>query len=170
MSGINSSEPFGAVALDPYHKWLGIPPDEQPPNYYRLLGIGLYESDPEVVAYAADARMSHVKTFQSGKHSAISQRILNEIASAKLCLLNPTKKSEYDRWLKSQLETSCPETSFDVPIVVPSVTPTSIYARSRRKRKPDMFIWGSLLGMAAVVLIVILPIYVGKEEQTLSSR
>ena len=110
------------------------------------------------------------RLFRAGNIPRSRNETLNEIASAKLCLLNPTKKSEYDRWLKSQLETSCPETSFDVPIVVPSVTPTSIYARSRRERKPDMFIWGSLLGMAAVVLIVILPIYVGKEEQTLSSR
>ena len=25
-------------AIDPYHKWLGIPPHEQPANHYRLLG------------------------------------------------------------------------------------------------------------------------------------
>lgn len=30
--------------FDPYHKWLGIPPEEQPPHYYRLLGIKLFES------------------------------------------------------------------------------------------------------------------------------
>ena len=24
--------------FDPYHIWLGIPPEEQPPNHYRLLG------------------------------------------------------------------------------------------------------------------------------------
>ena len=28
-----------------YHKWLGIPPEEQPPNHYRLLGIALFEKD-----------------------------------------------------------------------------------------------------------------------------
>ena len=28
--------------FDPYHKWLGIPPEEQPPNYYRLLGVALW--------------------------------------------------------------------------------------------------------------------------------
>ena len=28
-----------AANFDPYYKWLGIPPEEQPPNHYRLLGI-----------------------------------------------------------------------------------------------------------------------------------
>jgi hypothetical protein len=27
------------AGFDPYHVWLGIPPHEQPPNHYRLLGI-----------------------------------------------------------------------------------------------------------------------------------
>ena len=47
-------------AFDPYHRWLGIPPDEQPPHHYRLLGINAFETDPEVirdaVATADDAR------------------------------------------------------------------------------------------------------------------
>ena len=36
-------------AFDPYHKWLGIPPAEQPPNLYRLLGIKVCEDDPDVM-------------------------------------------------------------------------------------------------------------------------
>ena len=35
--------------FDPYHKWLGIPPKDQPPNHYRLLGVDLFESDPDVI-------------------------------------------------------------------------------------------------------------------------
>ena len=34
--------------FDPYRKWLGIPPKDQPPHYYRLLGIALLEDDPDV--------------------------------------------------------------------------------------------------------------------------
>ena len=52
--------------FDPYRKWLGIPPAEQPPNLYRLLGIGLFESDAEVIAGAADRQLFHVRNFQSG--------------------------------------------------------------------------------------------------------
>ena len=33
--------------FDPYHKWLGIPPHEQPPSHYRLLRISEYESDQD---------------------------------------------------------------------------------------------------------------------------
>ena len=94
------SEPGPPAEFDAYYKWLGISPGEQPPNHYRLLGVNLFESDAEVIANAADARMAHVKTFQTGRHSAISQRILNEVASAKVCLLNPSRKSEYDRRLR----------------------------------------------------------------------
>jgi hypothetical protein len=28
-----------SVEFNPYHRWLGIPPDEPPPTHYRLLGL-----------------------------------------------------------------------------------------------------------------------------------
>lgn len=89
--------------FDPYHKWLGIPAQDQPPNHYRLLGLELFESDPDVITTAADGRMAQVKRFQTGKYSALSQRLLNEIAAAKVCLLNPRQKADYDAQLRSQL-------------------------------------------------------------------
>jgi len=89
--------------FDPYRKWLGIPPKEQPPNHYRLLGIGLFESDPDVISNAADRQMVHVRTFQSGRHSQLSQKILNELAAARVCLLDPDKRVEYDRRLQGSL-------------------------------------------------------------------
>jgi hypothetical protein len=90
-------------SFDPYRKWLGIPPKDQPPNHYRLLGIELFESDPDVISNAADARMAHIRTFQTGPYSEWSQKLLNEIAAAKVCLLNPEKKAEYDAQLRAQL-------------------------------------------------------------------
>ena len=36
-------------SFDPYYRWLGIPPKDQPANHYRLLGIDLFESNPEVI-------------------------------------------------------------------------------------------------------------------------
>jgi len=89
--------------FDPYHKWLGIAPAQQPPHYYRLLGIELFEEDPEVIAAAADRQMAHVRTFQTGPHATWSQRILNELAAARLCLLDPRRKREYDAELRAQL-------------------------------------------------------------------
>ena len=91
-------------AFDPYFKWLGIPKADQPPHAYRLLGIELFESDADVISNAADGRMAQIKSFQSGKFAAISQKLLNEIAAAKVCLLNPQKKAEYDRRLRAHLK------------------------------------------------------------------
>ena len=85
------------VVFDQYHVWLGIPPAEQPPTHYRLLGIAEGESDPEVIDCAADRQMAHIRSFATGKHSAASQRLLNELAAARLCLLNPGSKARYDR-------------------------------------------------------------------------
>ena len=80
------SESFNA-----YHVWLGIPPQEQPPNHYRLLGIALFERDLDVIDHAADRQMAHVRTFQSGRNAALSQQLLNELAAARICLLNPAQ-------------------------------------------------------------------------------
>lgn len=92
-----------SATFDPYLQWLGIRDPQRPPNHYRLLGVELFENDPEVLANAADRQMAHVRTFQVGKHAAESQRLLNELAAAKLALLNPEKKAEYDAWLWEQL-------------------------------------------------------------------
>ena len=92
-----------APAFDPYHKWLGIPPAEQPPNHYRLLAINPFESDPDVIEGAADQRMVHLRSLQTGQHADLTQELLNKISAAKLCLLRPDKKQEYDDQLRAKL-------------------------------------------------------------------
>lgn len=95
--------------FDPYHKWLGIRPEEQPANHYRLLGITPFENDLDAITSAADQRMAHVRTYQMGKHSDLSQKILNELATAKVCLLNPEGKSAYDEQLRKETKASLSE-------------------------------------------------------------
>lgn len=89
--------------FDAYRKWLGIPAEEQPPHHYRLLGIAPFEDDPDVIQNAADRQMAHVRNFQAGKHALLAKRILNELSSAKVCLLNAGKKADYDALFRSQL-------------------------------------------------------------------
>ncbi len=89
-----------SIPFDPYHKWLGIPPAEQPPNYYRLLGISLFESDTDVIEVAADQRMAILRSFQAGPHSDLTQKLLNEVTAAKLCLLKAERRAKYDATLR----------------------------------------------------------------------
>lgn len=93
-----------SAAFDPYHRWLGIAPEEQPPHHYRLLGLKLFEGDADVIESAADKQMTHVRSFQSGQHADDSQRLLNEISAAKLLLLDVDKKAEYDAHLRAKLD------------------------------------------------------------------
>ncbi len=79
--GLGGSETPQVSEFDPYHKWLGIPKREQPPTYYRLLGIDRFELDADVIQAAADRQMAHVRTYQTGVNSAASQTVLNELAT-----------------------------------------------------------------------------------------
>jgi len=90
-------------AFDPYRKWLGIPPKDQPPHHYRLLGIAAFEDDPDVIENAASRQMAHLRTYKASKHAAQSQRLLSEISAAKLCLLSPDTKAAYDSQLREKL-------------------------------------------------------------------
>ena len=114
-------------SFDPYYTWLGIPPKDQPPHHYRLLAIELFESNPDVIENAADRQMAHVRTFQTGKHGARSQKLLNEISQAKICLLNADSKATYDAQLKKDAgdkTATPPRTASDAPAAQPQRQPT----------------------------------------------
>jgi pSer/pThr/pTyr-binding forkhead associated (FHA) protein len=91
--------------FDFYHRWLGIPPEEQPPSHYRLLGLPLFEEDLEVIANCADRQRSYVKRQSANvkKFEASGQKILNEIESARICLMNAEKRQSYNEKLRSRL-------------------------------------------------------------------
>lgn len=93
-----------AENFDPYYKWLGIPPEEQPADHYRLLGLRIYESDADVIEHAVDRLMSHLRTLQVGQHALQSQQILNEVATARITLLNADRKRDYDASLQQRNE------------------------------------------------------------------
>lgn len=87
--------------FDAYHKWLGIPPEEQPPNHYRLLGVSQYEADPEVISSAANQRTVYLRQRAAGPQQELTKKLLDEVAAARNCLLDAKKKSAYDIRLKS---------------------------------------------------------------------
>ncbi len=102
-----------SAAFDPLHKWLGIPPAQQPPNVYQLLGIQPFENDLDVISNAADQRMSHLRSFAQGPNAASAENLLNQIASARLCLLDPGKKKAYDDSLRAR--TARPSSGKETP-------------------------------------------------------
>jgi hypothetical protein len=161
--------------FDPYYKWLGIPPDEQPPNHYRLLAVRLYEPDADVIEAAAEQRMAHVRHYQAGPYAGLSQRILNELASARLCLLNPEKRLTYDHALRMRLSS---RVAAAIPVSPPALptrmavaagvpaNPTAVpldfveegeahrmltHRRGRRERSS----LGLLVGLSAIVLAAV---------------
>lgn len=97
---VNNSVGTMSKNFDPYYQWLGISPKHRPPDHYRLLGLESLESTPEVIANAADRQMKHLRTYQAGPHAELAQEMLNELAAARVCLLNPTRKEVYDEQLR----------------------------------------------------------------------
>lgn len=93
-----------ADGFDPYYKWLGIPPDEQPPTHYRILGIAPLEADRQVIATAASRQALHLRQMAAGPQSVLAARLMKEIAAAKAVLLNPEAKATYDRSLSPAVE------------------------------------------------------------------
>lgn len=93
-----------ASEFDPYYTWLKIPPSEQPPNHYRLLGTARFESDPELIESSVAKLVTRLQQLSGGPNVADAQRILNDVAKARLCLIDPNKKAAYDAQLKAQLE------------------------------------------------------------------
>lgn len=88
--------------FDPLHKWLGIPPNEQPPDDYRLLGVARFESDPEVIDVAADRHLSFLHDLTNGEYADLAESLSNRISAARLKLLSADKKAAYDRQLRDQ--------------------------------------------------------------------
>src|SRR3954464_2005089 len=88
--------------FDPYYTWLGIRPEEQPPDHYRLIGLRQFEDNPDVIANATDRQMQFLRSMQVGKNAALSQTLLNEISAAGGCLLDPQRKAKYDQELRAK--------------------------------------------------------------------
>lgn len=98
------------MTFDAYHKWLGIPPHEQPPNHYRLLGLAPFEADPDVIDVATEQRVAFLHQCATGTHVEESQKLLNELAAARLCLLHVKQKQAYDESLRALAVASTPAT------------------------------------------------------------
>ena len=171
-------------AFDPYYIWLGIPPEDQPPNHYRLLGVTLFESNREVIEAAANRQMAYMQEVSSGdEHIDEAQNILGEFSKVRICLLNTDKKAAYDAELRASLDAlnEAPEETADDPLIPPQFglpddeagaateAPTVAQTTNRphtsgKSKKKESF--GPIIGLA----IVFLSLLVGGIAFLLSSR
>jgi len=174
--------------FDPYYKWLGIPPNKQPPNHYTLLGIGLFESDAVVIQTAAEQRTIHLRSFHLGPRAALSQRLLNEVSSAKACVLDPPKKAAYDATLREQLASDAgraakgagsespaadgldPALAFLEQLNEPGATPAARRRSASRGMGRILPRWLAIAGAAgaAVVLLTIIVIVRNRQGEELA--
>ena len=89
-----------SVEFNPYHQWLAIPEGVQAPNHYELLGLCVGEGSAELIGSAVEQRSRCLEPFLDGVQGILARRLLNEIAAARSCLLDPHAKADYDRQLQ----------------------------------------------------------------------
>jgi hypothetical protein len=173
------------MELDPYWKWLGIPPEQQPPDHYVLLGIAPFEANRDVIENAFVRQMNHVRTFQGGPHAAISQQLLNELSAVRLCLLDEEQKQVYDEQLQARL--SATHSSQELPVatqvlatgqlpvaqeVAEVSTPQRAPRRSRRRRqrrhaKESRLAWTVVLFVVLALLVcVAVGVFIYKSQRS----
>lgn len=74
-----------AETFDPYFKWLGIRPEHQPPDHYRLLGLQRFENDAEVIENAADAKPVDRKQ--------LAEKLLDDAVAMRLNIIEQAAKA-----------------------------------------------------------------------------
>ena len=88
-----------AKKFDALHEWLGIPPAEQPPNHYRLLGIEKYEPSNDVIEAACMRIKLKLQKHAKGEQVEDAKALYEEVKRAKKILLNDERRAIYDRLL-----------------------------------------------------------------------
>ncbi len=87
---------MGEQTLDVYRDWLGIKDTNRPLNYYQLLRLKMFEDDVAKIRKHYRKLNAHVRKFATGQYWEESQKLLNELARAMLCLTDQKRKAEYD--------------------------------------------------------------------------
>jgi hypothetical protein len=82
--------------IDVYKDWLGITEKARPLNHYQLLRLKQFEDDAGKVRDNYRKMNAHVRKYAAGEYGPLSQKLLNELAKAMLCLTDARRKSEYD--------------------------------------------------------------------------
>jgi hypothetical protein len=86
-------------SFNPYSQWLGLAGDVRRPTHYELLSLPPGEPDAKKISLAAEQAATKIRSFRPGPHASDWARLLDEVQAARLALLDPARKAEYDRSL-----------------------------------------------------------------------
>src|SRR5438552_2311156 len=78
--------------------WLGVPPDQWPPDHYTLLGLQPGESRVERIEQQVQQRLERVRRYQLTNPEAATEA-MNRLAQAFVCLTDAQAKRAYDSLL-----------------------------------------------------------------------
>ncbi len=89
----------GAVSpvFNPYHEWLGLEVGLTRPDFYQLLELAEFETDPQTIRAAAARALARVRSRRPGDRAAAWANLLDEIEAAKHCLTDPEERAKYGR-------------------------------------------------------------------------
>ena len=149
-------------SFDPYYKWFGIPAGEQPANYYRLLGVGVYEQDREAIDAAAEQRMNYLRSLCSPEELPYAERLLAEVSRARVTLLSADSRAAYDAGLRHGLAAAALPPADDMvagTVPIPEHILSSEAGTHRRRPPEKSAAWppaarASLAGLLGAVLIL----------------
>jgi formylglycine-generating enzyme required for sulfatase activity len=156
--------------FDPYHIWLGIPETERPISKYRLLGIGDFEDNRDVISAAAERQTIYLRTLQAGEHSVLVAQLLNEVSQARVCLLDGKSKSRYDTQLRSDLEPAPEQDPLAFAADELAAVVSKPATRSRQRSRGGKPVWKEPWAIPAgaggiVVLLLLLMMLFGSGEE-----
>lgn len=89
------------MSFDPYKEWLNLDRSSETIDSYALLGLSRFETDKEKISVAAGKQLSLLRAVMPGEHTIFWTRLIDEVESAKKCLLDDSAKAAYDQALQS---------------------------------------------------------------------
>ncbi|MBA4020050.1 MAG: hypothetical protein C0483_23025 [Pirellula sp.] len=90
--------------FNPLKTWLGVTAGK--PSYYQLLGLENFESEPPVIAEAADRAIRKVQKHLQGEHRETAEKLARDLATVKSVLTSSEKRQAYDAQLRGKLGVS----------------------------------------------------------------
>lgn len=88
--------------FDPYRDWLGLTSCSTFPSHYELLGLQPLEADLGKINVAYQRQSARLAEQLDGAHADVAQRLMGELAEARMTLLTPTAKRAYDQALAAR--------------------------------------------------------------------